>query len=106
MKRKLLVAVLCMLAVFGCAAFSAYAIEASGNAEKVAGGAPKAVYVRSDGNDMTGDGSQEKPYASLAKAVEAAEDGSTVFVLSDLTLTNSVRFWGANPQSKCNDWRW
>lgn len=38
MKRKLLVAVLCMLAVFGCAAFSAYAIEASGNAEKVGGG--------------------------------------------------------------------
>ena len=47
-----------------------------------------AVYVSSSsGNDGTGDGSADKPYATLAKAVEAAEDGATVYVMSDLTMT-------------------
>ena len=39
-----------------------------------------AVYVSSSGNDGTGD-------VTLAKAVEAAEDGATVYVMSDLTMT-------------------
>ena len=46
-----------------------------------------AVYVSSSGNDGTGDGSADKPYATLVKAVEAAEDGSTIYVMSDLTMT-------------------
>ena len=46
-----------------------------------------AVYVRSDGNDGTGDGSADKPFATLAKAVDVAKDGATVYVMSDLTMT-------------------
>lgn len=46
-----------------------------------------AVYVSSSGNDGTGDGSADKPYATLAKAVTEAEDGSTIYVMSDLTMT-------------------
>lgn len=46
-----------------------------------------AVYVSSSGNDGTGDGSADKPFATLAKAVEAAENGATVYVMSDLTMT-------------------
>ena len=47
-----------------------------------------AVYVSSSsGNDGTGDGSAAKPYATLAKAVDAAENGATVYVMSDLTMT-------------------
>lgn len=38
MKRKLLVAVLCALAVFGCATFAAYAVGAPGNEGNAAGG--------------------------------------------------------------------
>ncbi len=94
MKRKWLVAVLCALAVFGCATFAAYAVGTPGNGENVAAGASKSVYVKSDGSDKTGDGSQDNPYASLARAVEVAEDGSTIYVLSNLTLTNSACFWG------------
>ena len=45
-----------------------------------------AVYVSSSGNDGTGDGS-DKPYATLVKAVTEAEDGSTIYVMSDLTMT-------------------
>ena len=46
-----------------------------------------AVYVSSSGNDGTGDGSADKPYATLAKAVDTAENGETVYVMSDLTMT-------------------
>lgn len=46
-----------------------------------------AVYVSSSGNDGTGDGSADKPFATLVKAVTEAEDGSTIYVMNDLTMT-------------------
>ena len=46
-----------------------------------------AVYVSSSGNDGTGDSSADKPFATLARAVDAADDGATVYVMSDLTMT-------------------
>ena len=46
-----------------------------------------AVYVSSSGNDGTGDGSADKPFATLVKAVTEAEDGATIYVMSDLTMT-------------------
>lgn len=52
-----------------------------------------AVYVSSNGDDGTGDGSADKPYATLAKAVTEAEDGSTIYVMSDLTMTECARFY-------------
>ena len=52
-----------------------------------------AVYVSSSGNDGTGDGSADKPFATLAKAVDAADDGATVYVMSDLTMTDCARFY-------------
>lgn len=47
---------------------------------------PNAVYVRANGND-NGAGSQEDPYATLAKAVEKADDGATIELLSNLTTS-------------------
>ena len=52
-----------------------------------------AVYVSSSGDDGTGDGSADKPYATLAKAVDAAEDGATVYVMSNLIMTECARFY-------------
>ena len=52
-----------------------------------------AVYVSSSGNDGTGDGSADKPFVTLAKAVEAAEDGATIYVMSDLAMTSCARFY-------------
>ena len=52
-----------------------------------------AVYVSSSGNDGTGDGSADKPFATLAKAVDAADDGATIYVMSDLTMTDCARFY-------------
>lgn len=49
------------------------------------------VYVSSLGNDDSGDGSQEQPFATLSKAVDVVEDGGTVYVLDDLVIDESVR---------------
>ena len=51
-----------------------------------------AVYVSSAGDDTAGNGSQSAPYATLAKAVDVAKDGSTIYVMSDLTMTECARF--------------
>ena len=66
------------------------ATEGPGEPEPQAG---DAVYVSADGDDERGNGSQDKPYATLAKAVDAAPDVATIFVMSDLTMTESARYW-------------
>ena len=52
------------------------------------------VYVSAKGDDTNGNGSQKSPYATLAKAVNKVADGGTVYVMSDLTMTESARFYG------------
>lgn len=52
-----------------------------------------AVYVSSAGDDTTGNGSQSAPYATLAKAVKKAEDGATIYVMSNLTMTKCARYY-------------
>ena len=88
MKRRILSSLMALVLCLTLLPAAAYA----------AGGT--AVYVSSSGNDGTGDGSADKPYATLVKAVEAdkpyatlvkaveaAENGATVYVMSDLTMT-------------------
>lgn len=58
--------------------------------------AAETVYVSSSGNDESGDGTKGKPYATLAKAVTEAEDNATIYVMSDLTMNQSARFWNKN----------
>lgn len=55
---------------------------------------PNAVYVSVGGNDTTGAGSQGAPYATLAKAVEKADDGATIYVMSNLEMTECARYYG------------
>lgn len=55
---------------------------------------PNAVYVSDSGNDTTGNGSQNSPYATLAKAVEKADDGATIYVMSNLEMTECARYYG------------
>ena len=83
MKKRVSAILLALVLVFGLLPATVFA----------AGGMGTAVYVRSDGNDTTGDGSADKPYATLAKAVDAANDGATVYVMSDLTMTECARFY-------------
>lgn len=81
MKRRILSTLMALVLCLTLLPAAAYA----------AGGT--AVYVSSSGNDGTGDGSADKPFATLAKAVEAAEDGATIYVMSDLTMTDCARFY-------------
>ena len=83
MKKRVSAILLALVLVFGLLPATVFA----------AGGMGTAVYVRSDGNDTTGDGSADKPYATLAKAVDAANDGATVYVMGDLTMTECARFY-------------
>lgn len=46
------------------------------------------VYVSADGDNVTGEGTQSSPVASLAKAVEVVKDGGTIYVMSDLTANS------------------
>lgn len=52
------------------------------------------VYVSAEGNDDTGTGTQENPVATLEKAVQAAGNKATVYVMSDLVMTSSARYYG------------
>lgn len=83
MKRRILSSLMALVLVFGLLPVTVFA----------AGGTGTAVYVRSDGNDGTGDGSADKPYATLAKAVTEAEDGATIYVMSNLTMTKCARYY-------------
>ena len=76
MKRRISSTLMALVLVFGLLPATVFA----------AGGTGTAVYVRSGGNDGNG-GTQTAPYATLAKAVDAADDGATVYVMSDLTMT-------------------
>lgn len=55
-----------------------------------------ALYVSEEGNDESGAGTQEEPYASLAHAVEEAQDGDTIYVVSDLTAGETARITDKN----------
>lgn len=81
MKRRILSSLMALVLCLTLLPAAAYA----------AGGT--AVYVSSSGNDGTGDGSADKPFATLAKAVDAADDGATIYVMSDLTMTDCARFY-------------
>lgn len=101
MKRlKRATAILLTLTMFltmaPAASFAAPVTEEETNVATVADdmATPKAgaaVYVSAYGSDESGNGSEAKPYASLAKAVEAAEDGAIIYVMSDLEISAFAR---------------
>lgn len=45
------------------------------------------------GNDEQNTGTKDLPFATLAKAVDAAADGTTIYVMSDLTMDQCARFY-------------
>ena len=51
------------------------------------------IYVSSIGNDEQNTGTKDLPFATLAKAVDAAADGTTIYVMSDLTMDQCARFY-------------
>ena len=51
------------------------------------------IYVSGTGNDAQNTGTKDLPFATLAKAVDAAADGATIYVMSDLTMDQCARFY-------------
>lgn len=51
------------------------------------------IYVSGTGNDEQNGGTKDLPFATLAKAVDAAADGATIYVMSDLTMDQCARFY-------------
>ena len=49
---------------------------------------PNTWYVNTNGNDITGNGSSEKPFATLQKAHDAAESNDTI-IIQDITYSSS-----------------
>ena len=80
MKRRILSSLMALVLCLTLLPAAAYA----------AGGT--AVYVSNSGNDGNV-GTQTAPYATLVKAVTEAEDGSTIYVMSNLTMTKCARYY-------------
>ena len=85
MKRRILSSLMALVLVFGLLPATALAAEGESTTP--------AVYVSSAGDDTNGNGSEDKPFATLAKAVGEAVDGATIYVMSDLTMTSCARFY-------------
>ena len=51
------------------------------------------IYVSSTGKDEGNNGTKDLPFATLTKAVDAAADGATIYVMSNLTMDQCARFY-------------
>ena len=51
------------------------------------------IYVSSTGDDEQNTGTKECPFATLTKAVDAAADGATIYVMNNLTMDQCARFY-------------
>ena len=51
------------------------------------------VYVSENGSDDNSGANEQNAVRTLAKAVEIADDGDTVYVMTNLTMTAPARFW-------------
>lgn len=67
--------------------------NATKTANPAAQNAAAEIYVSSTGNDEQNTGTKDRPFATLAKAVNAAADGAAIYVMSDLTMDQCARFY-------------
>ena len=104
MRKLLLSVLLCSVLVMGLLPAAAFAMELGNtpygeqkNAPKTANPAAQnaaaEIYVSSTGNDEQNTGTKDLPFATLAKAVDAAADGAAIYVMSDLTMDECARFY-------------
>ena len=67
--------------------------NAPGEADPAAQNNAAEVYVSSTGSDEQNTGTKDLPFATLAKAVDAAADGAAIYIMSDLTMDQCARFY-------------
>lgn len=66
-------------------------------------GANVIEYVSTTGNDETGDGSQEKPYATVKKAIDEAWDGDKIHILPGEYTLSSYHYSEYNGCGICDN---
>lgn len=94
MKRRVIASLLTLVLCLTLLPASAFAADAG---EDTPEPAATDVYVSSTaGNDSNAGTTQDTAVATLAKAVKIAPDGATIYVLSDLTMTECARFYNKN----------
>lgn len=93
MKRRVIASLLTLVLCLTLLPAPAFAEEIGGTTPEPAA---TNIYVSSTGNDVTGAGSEAKPYATLAKAVDVAGSGATIYVMSNLTMTKCARYYNKN----------
>ena len=108
MRKLLLSVLLCSALVMGLLPAAAFAMELGNTPESVEKAPTSAlekqtvseellseygeqknaaeIYVSSTGDDERNNGTKDHPFATLTKAVGAAADGATIYVMSDLTM--------------------
>ena len=67
--------------------------NAPGEANPAAQNAAAEIYVSSTGNDEQNTGTKDLPFATLAKADDAAADGAAIYIMSDLIMDQCARFY-------------
>lgn len=67
--------------------------NAPGEADPAAQNNAAEVYVSSTGSDEQNTGTKDLPFATLAKAVDAAADGAVIYIMSNLTMDQCARFY-------------
>lgn len=90
MKRRVIASLLTLVLCLTLLPAPAFAEEIGGTTPEPAA---TDIYVSSAGDDTDGDGSAGKPYATLVKAVTKAKSGATIYVMSDLTMTECARYY-------------
>ncbi len=67
-------------------------------------------YISTDGSDVTGDGSEHNPFATIQNGVDSANDNDTIFVLAGLyleninwSMANNIRLIGSHMDSTIID---
>ena len=92
MKKRVLAGLIALVLTVGFFPWGV-SVEALNNSGAKPGGSTIGLYVSREGSDENGDGTKEKPYATLAKAVTESPDCATIYVMSDLIVTSCARFY-------------
>lgn len=91
MKRRVIASLLTLVLCLTLLPAPAFAADTG---EDTPAPAATDIYVSSTaGNDSNAGMTQDTAVATLAKAVEIAPDGATIYVMSNLTMTKCARFY-------------
>ena len=88
-QKKLIIIGSMSLLLFLCVGYAAFStnlsLKAKGNIKERTD-----FYVSANGSDISGNGSKEKPYATIEKAYDSAPTQATIYIMTDLIINEGV----------------